>query len=466
MEPVIVTSRLFTAAPVDDSSDSDSSDSTSDSDDDPPEELPSHKPLPIIAKSNAKPASSSSSSSSDSSDSSDSDSDEEVKIPIAVVKTVPPGQGKTATHQRNARKRKAKEYAALAEASDSAVARILLPSPTVVSTLTIVTKTEAKPPPIRKDPYPYADYGAKQVKVVPSPGPSKPTVYTPVSPTCAPLPSLSPPIAELAVFPSFDFLPPIATSPKVANVSTPASKAKNHATHERQRKSREKKQKLFNKDPNNFLPAPSARTDLPSNLVVTRVDVEEIDWSAGLGEVIQGTSREWTRKEAVVVPIVAPVVAPVFEETAIALNDSEEHLAPEWRGWPAAEEIESRWNELREGRKPELMLGDRIAIHVRSVSIRSAACTDELCRCSKSMLARSLRHSRSNTARSFPSAIHPLRCACDFILHATTSLVRSAMTKQARENSLGVNRDCDLDRRLSTSCTSGMWRYTRASGMA
>jgi hypothetical protein len=108
------------------------------------------------------------------------------------------------------------------------------------------------------------------------------------------------------------------------------------------------------------LQCPSGKTNLPNNVVVTRVNVEAADWVPGLGEIVQGTSRDYVEplKRVVAVPVAvvaAPVaVKPVQERTIWAAG-----------AWPTASDLESIWDSLRILPKEQGKEGDRVAVKVR-----------------------------------------------------------------------------------------------------
>lgn len=108
------------------------------------------------------------------------------------------------------------------------------------------------------------------------------------------------------------------------------------------------------------LQCPSGKTNLPNNVVVTRVNVEAADWVPGLGEIVQGTSRDYVEplKRVVAVPVAvvaAPVaVKPVQERTSWAAG-----------AWPTASDLESIWDSLRILPKEQGKEGDRVAVKVR-----------------------------------------------------------------------------------------------------
>lgn len=116
-----------------------------------------------------------------------------------------------------------------------------------------------------------------------------------------------------------------------------------------------KKQLKYEKDQARYLPAPSARTDLPPNVTVTRVDVESPSWEAGVGKVIEGTSGDY----------VAPARVEVMQIDE-GMQDAEG--GDEWARWPTAEEIEETWEEMSVLPQSSNTRGKRVATKVRPPS--------------------------------------------------------------------------------------------------
>lgn len=107
--------------------------------------------------------------------------------------------------------------------------------------------------------------------------------------------------------------------------------------------------------------APSLKTNLPPNVIVTKVDVEAEDWVAGVGRVIAGTSRYW-------VPIVAPVLEPLEVEVDAQMEDAEEEAEEdwgrEWKGWLSVGAVEKGWDRFKELGEASYVEGRRVAFKV------------------------------------------------------------------------------------------------------
>lgn len=130
-----------------------------------------------------------------------------------------------------------------------------------------------------------------------------------------------------------------------------------------------------------FVP-PSKRADLPPRLVVTRVDVEAAGWVPGLGKVVRGTSRDWTEEEADAGGSTAAEGGAVEEAAAVQAEREQEQEHGEaqgagWLGWPAAEEVERRWDALRPLREGDSAArqGAKVAVKVRLFCFSTSAFT-------------------------------------------------------------------------------------------
>lgn len=117
------------------------------------------------------------------------------------------------------------------------------------------------------------------------------------------------------------------------------------------------------KEKKQYLPYPSARSDLPPNVVVTKVNVLAKTWVAGVGEVIKGTGDEWVaRAEEDQKTVVER------EDATVVVEEVREGRSEEagWEGWPSREAVEAKWEDLRGIQKEEGKDGDRVAVKVRS----------------------------------------------------------------------------------------------------
>ena len=99
-----------------------------------------------------------------------------------------------------------------------------------------------------------------------------------------------------------------------------------------------------------YIPAPSVRSDLPPNILVTKVDVESPLWMAGVGNICEGTSSTWIQSKTIeVLPI---IIAPPISGQGY------------WAGWPSAIEVEERFETLEKVSVAESRQGDLIAVKV------------------------------------------------------------------------------------------------------
>lgn len=332
------------------SSSDDSSDSSSD--DEAPAPISSKKPALIPSK----PAVESSSDSS-SSDSSDSSDDEELplsstprnaiastsKLPLAPMPIlVIPGEGLSRTQNRNLRNRIRKE--ALLRLGNLSNLSLASPSASNPATPALSTRID-----------PYADFAepisnknqqssstsstalhqlpATSTQFFSGPQPSKTIAPSAIDSfiSCPVSPKFSPPSPELTY--GDISIGSISTT----SISTPRS-------------AKTKKQKQFERNQAFFLPAPSARKNLPPSILVTKVDVESPLWVAGVGTIVEGTSTDWIQVEVEASLPVVPVATVVG--------------GGYWAGWPSIDEVERRFEGLTKALMGETKQGDLVAVKV------------------------------------------------------------------------------------------------------
>jgi hypothetical protein len=357
-------------------SDSTSQDSSSSSDDNGTEVMSS------LAKVNGIGASvveTNSSSSDDSSDISSSESDEGklqgIKKVVPVDKRlVPPGQGLKRTQDRNRRKRlrRQSEIATNVASSPNLAPPV---NKSAATSTTPATPTTSKSTPL--DPYhdfaePKLDmihlaFENKNKKKVISLSKTKNGPVRVATRTTFEDHSPSDPVGASAVgvvltpVPAPSAWTQLSTQISLGAAQIPPRPATAASTNSKSKSNSGNKKRQI--DSNRYLPAPSARTDLPLNVIVTRVDVETDDWIAGAGEIIVGTSKDYTET-------VSPALLPFAFGNPIAVALVQSKLnSPRKEEYNSIEEVEKDWDRFKiiaARDKGFLKVGDLVGVKVRS----------------------------------------------------------------------------------------------------
>ncbi|KAM0748674.1 hypothetical protein T439DRAFT_327943 [Meredithblackwellia eburnea MCA 4105] len=103
---------------------------------------------------------------------------------------------------------------------------------------------------------------------------------------------------------------------------------------------------------------PSERTDLPSNVIVTVIDVEKEGWEPGPGDIVAGTSS--TTASAV------GLDWGTGPRDSSSRDSSTPQSADAWVGWPSRETIEAQWSsyEKLSENEADATVGARVATKV------------------------------------------------------------------------------------------------------